>query len=264
VSWIKKSALHGWLRAASRALRATTPNLSRVALLVDADNISGKIAAPMLHDVSSLGRLSAGRVYANFAGSKMDSWAGLVRDWNLRPVHGYRVTPSKNATDIALVVDAMDLLRDGAIDVFVLVTDDADLTPLVRRIQEQGLPVCGYGTRRAAPALQRACNRFVILEHLQHTPVQSGSPTPLWKRRLWEAEEKVVAAVLRLGREDEAVSLSALGQHLTERSRFDPRAYGCRTLKELVAELELVELIHQDDVPMVRLRSGTAAGSEAN
>ena len=120
MSWIRRVGLADWLRAARRALQATFPNASRVALLIDADNIAAKLAAPMLHDVSTLGRVSTGRVYANFAGPKMDTWASLVRDWNLRPVHGYRVTPGKNAADIALVVDAVDLLRDGAIDVFAL------------------------------------------------------------------------------------------------------------------------------------------------
>jgi uncharacterized protein (TIGR00288 family) len=261
MSWIRRVGLTDWLHAARRALQATFPNASRVALLIDADNIAAKLAAPMLHDVSTLGRVSTGRVYANFAGPKMDSWASLVRDWNLRPVHGYRVTAGRNAADIALVVDAMDLLRDGAIDVFALVTDDADLTPLVRRIQGQGLVVCGYGSRRASRTLQRACNRFVILEELQHKPAQGAVPTR-WRTRLLEAEEKVATAVLRLGRGERPIALAALGQHLAESSGFDPRAFGCRSLKELVAALELVEVIGDGDPPMVRLRGASAAQAE--
>jgi uncharacterized protein (TIGR00288 family) len=167
MSWIAHSGAAAWLRSVRRALGASSPKWRRIALLVDADNISRKFAAPMLHDVSLHGRVRVGRIYANFGGPRMDSWASLIRDWNLRPVHGYRVAPGKNAADIALVVDAMDLLRDGAVDMFALVTDDVDLTPLVRRIQEQGLPVTGYGTRKAAQTLLRACNRFVFLDQLQ-------------------------------------------------------------------------------------------------
>jgi NYN domain/OST-HTH/LOTUS domain len=151
------------------------PSRTRVALLIDADNSASTLIPSLLAEAGKLGDVSIRRVYGNWSLSSMHAWQEVAPHYGLEQRHHGQTAPGKNATDIALVVDAMDILYGGAIDHFCLVTSDSDYTPLVLRLRSAGCQVLGIGKPTTPLALQTACTEFVSTERLLSKPVQ---PSP--------------------------------------------------------------------------------------
>ena len=137
-----------------------------LAVLIDADNTSPKHAKAIFDEVSSLGEASVRRCYGDFSSQRMNGWSEQVASLGLVPHHQPANTVGKNASDIALVIDAMDLLHSGRFDGFVLVSSDSDFTRLASRIREQGLDVYGIGEKKTPDAFRQACKRFIFVENL--------------------------------------------------------------------------------------------------
>lgn len=156
------------------------PSRTRVALLIDADNSASTLIPSLLAEAGKLGDVSIRRVYGNWSLSSMHAWQEVAPHYGLEQRHHGQTAPGKNATDIALVVDAMDILYGGAIDHFCLVTSDSDYTPLVLRLRSAGCQVLGIGKPTTPLALQTACTEFVSTEQLSK-PVQ---PSPVAQPRV--------------------------------------------------------------------------------
>ena len=154
------------------------PSRPRVALLIDGNN-SASISIPsLLAEAGKLGEVMIRRVYGNWSLSSMHAWQELAPRYGLEQRHHGRTTPGKNATDIALVVDAMDILYSGAIEHFCLVTSDSDYTPLVLRLRSAGCQVLGIGKPATPLALQTACTEFVSTDQLLARPLQPCPAAP--------------------------------------------------------------------------------------
>ena len=132
-----------------------------LAVLIDADNTSPTYAEAIFDEIASLGEASVRRIYGDFSSAQLRGWAKVLADFGLVPHHQPANTVGKNASDIALVIDAMDILHSGRFDGFVLVSSDSDFTRLASRIREQGLDVYGLGQRKTPSAFVKACKRFI-------------------------------------------------------------------------------------------------------
>jgi hypothetical protein len=152
------------------------PSRTRVALLIDGDNSASISMTSLLVEAGKLGDVMIRRVYGNWSLPSMHAWQAIAPHYGLEQRHHGQTAPGKNATDIALVVDAMDILYSGAIDHFCLVTSDSDYTPLVLRLRSAGCRVLGIGKPTTPLALQTACTEFVSTDRLLSTPVQ---PVPV-------------------------------------------------------------------------------------
>ena len=139
---------------------------ARLAVLIDADNTSAKWTEAIFREVASLGEASVRRIYGDFSGTHLRAWKEQLEGHALIPHQQFAYTQGKNSSDIALVIDAMDLLHTGRFDGFVLVTSDSDFTRLASRIREQGLPVYGIGKNNTPSAFRRACKQFIFIENL--------------------------------------------------------------------------------------------------
>src|SRR5690554_3183249 len=220
-----------------------------LAVLIDADNSSPQWAEAIFEELASLGEASVRRIYGAFSRPAMKGWNDRMAPLALVPHHSPANTVGKNASDIALVIDAMDLLHSGRFDGFVLVSSDSDFTRLASRIREQGLDVYGIGQQKTPEAFRKACKRFIFLENLENpeAAVDSGGKpaaraVPVAASTLTEARDLILKAMDSIDQEDDWYALGPLGQFITAANPdFDTRSYGKKKLSDLVADLKIFE-----------------------
>lgn len=213
-----------------------------LAVLVDADNSSPKWAEPIFEEIASLGEASVRRIYGDFSRQAMSGWQEKLPTLALVPHHQPANTVGKNSSDIALVIDAMDLLHSGRFDGFVLVSSDSDFTRLASRIREQGLDVYGIGQQKTPEAFRKACKRFIFVENILRDPETAqapstpAAPTPKAARpQVTAAVPLINAAMQALDPEGEWFPLGLIGQTIqSAHPDFDSRSYGCSKLSDLV------------------------------
>lgn len=228
-----------------------------LAVLIDADNISAKHAEIMFEEIASLGEASIRRIYGDFSGSGAQGWTKeKLASLAIVPHQQFANTTGKNASDIALVIDAMDILHSGRFDGFVLISSDSDFTRLASRIREQGLDVFGMGMRKTPTAFVKACKRFIYVENLISEPAKATQQTkaPIEESQdrtqphLEDPSKLVKRAMDAINPDDEWIPLGQIGQYLSAAAPdFDTRSYGKRKLSELIATLKTLEIKRGED-----------------
>lgn len=205
-----------------------------LAILIDADNSSPKWAEAIFEEIASLGEASVRRVYGDFSRQQMAGWQDMIPALGLVPHHSPANTVGKNASDIALVIDAMDLMHSGRFDGFVLISSDSDFTRLASRIREQGLDVYGIGQRKTPAAFRMACKRFIFVENLTGGREQETRDAPR-REKPTDAVPLILAAMQAIDKDQEWFALGPVGQTITaNHPDFDSRTYGCAKLSDLV------------------------------
>ena len=217
-----------------------------LAVLIDADNTSPRHAGAIFDEIASLGEASVRRCYGDFSSNQMSGWNKVQAEYGLVPHHSPANTVGKNASDISLVIDAMDILHTGRFDGFVLVSSDSDFTRLASRVREQGLDVYGIGQQKTPDAFRKACKRFIFLENLgagaaegetRHERATRGEARPIH-----EARDLILKAMDALDQEDDWYALGPLGQYITASNPdFDTRTYGKKKLSDLVEDIGVLE-----------------------
>jgi len=226
----------------------------RFAVLIDADNTSPRIVAGLFEEIAKFGEASSRRIYGDFSSPRSKGWADVLQKYAIDPYQQFAYTTGKNASDIALVIDAMDLLHSGRFDGFCLVSSDSDFTRLASRLREEGADVYGFGARKTPESFRQACRRFIYTENLvPESPVSStaGEPAPAPAPRTVQAAGAAVAilnkAIAQMDTADGWVGLGVVGQRLsTIASDFDPRSYGFRKLSDLIRGTGAFEMDQQD------------------
>jgi len=143
------------------------PDERRIAVLIDGDNATSKLLIQMFAEVGKHGKVKIKRIYGDWTAPTMSPWKNVVNDLAITPVQQFAFTKGKNATDMALVIDAMDIMHKGNIDGFAIISSDSDFTKLVTRIKEEGLFVMGIGEKKTPPSFINACEQFVYSENLR-------------------------------------------------------------------------------------------------
>lgn len=241
-------------------MATTPPRAPRLAVLIDADNTSPRIAAGLFQEITKIGDASVRRIYGDFSGSRLKGWADILSRHAIIPQQNYAYTSGKNASDIAMVIDAMDLLHRGWFDGFCLVSSDSDFTRLASRIREQ-VQVYGFGEQKTPESFRQACHRFVYTENLlpeAPTPAQPDKPDErpeALTRPAAMAVPLLRAAIAQLDDGEDWVSLGGIGSRLLALyPDFDPRTYGSAKLSDLVAKTEAFEVTRDQQRVMVRAR----------
>jgi len=205
-----------------------------LAVLIDADNSSPKWAEAIFEEIASLGEASVRRIYGDFSRPGMKGWADLMPTLALVPHHQPANTVGKNASDIALVIDAMDLLHSARFDGFVLISSDSDFTRLASRIREHGLDVYGIGQQKTPEAFRKACKRFIFVENLTAEAEPDTRDAPK-RESPARAAPLIKAAMQAIDKDQEWFPLGPLGQKITtNHPDFDSRTYGCAKLSDLL------------------------------
>jgi uncharacterized LabA/DUF88 family protein len=223
---------------------------AKLAVLIDADNAPPAITDGLLAEVAKLGTAHVKRAYGDWTGTSLKSWKDQLLSQSIQPIQQFAYTTGKNATDAAMVIDAMDLLYTGRFDGFCLVSSDSDFTRLAVRIRESGLIVYGFGERKTPKPFVAACDRFIYIENLI-SPEAPADPTLRPTPRRTAAELKRDSALVSQLRnafdaasdDDGWAQLAAIGQIITkQRPDFDSRNYGYAKLSDLMAATTLFEL----------------------
>ena len=218
---------------------ADETRLRRFAVLIDAENTSPRIAAGLFDEVAKFGEASVRRIYGDFSDQRLKSWTEILPKFAIDPYQQFAYTSGKNASDIAMVIDAMDLLHSGRLDGFCLVSSDSDFTRLASRLREQGADVYGFGEQKTPESLRQACRRFIYTENLlpdtQTATPEAGQSPPKALQPPSAAIPILNKAIAQMETEDGWVGLGAVGQRLSNiASDFDPRTYGFKKLSDLV------------------------------
>jgi hypothetical protein len=218
----------------------------RLAVLIDADNASAKIADGLFEEIAKIGEASVRRIYGDFSKDHSKAWAGILSRHAIIPQQQFAYTVGKNASDITLVIDAMDLLHSGRFDGFCLVSSDSDFTRLAARIREEGVDVFGFGEQKTLESFRQACKRFIYTENLLPgaSDAEQNADTgiaPLKKPS--EATETIKKAMAQIESEDGWLNLGTVGQQLTSLyPDFDSRTFGFKRLSDLVQATEAFDV----------------------
>jgi uncharacterized LabA/DUF88 family protein len=229
-------------------------NAARLAVLIDADNAQPSIVEGLLAEVAKYGTAHVKRAYGDWTGTNLKGWKDQLLAQSIQPIQQFAYTKGKNATDAAMVIDAMDLLYSERFDGFCIVSSDSDFTRLAARLRESGLTVYGFGERKTPKPFVAACDKFIYVENLSYTEEDTAATPdakPAPKKRVSAAELKRDSALLNLLRnsveaasdDDGWAALASVGHIITnQQPDFDSRTYGYAKLSDLIAATTLFEV----------------------
>jgi len=206
------------------------PSQKRLAVLIDADNAQPSITEGFLSEVAKYGVASVKRIYGDWTTPSLAGWKAVLLEHSVQPIQQFRYTVGKNATDSAMIIDAMDLLYTKRFDGFCLVSSDSDFTRLASRIREEGLLVYGFGEKKTPKAFVSACDKFIFTEVLRFQENVEAGLKPKTPNEL-KKDTKLVAllrsALDAASDESGWAHLGAVGSNIAKQApQFDPRNYG--------------------------------------
>ena len=211
---------------------------ANIALLIDADNASPEHLDEVLLVLGELGTINIRRAYGNWQKPALKGWSGIAHRYAIEPQQQFDLTKGKSATDMKMIIDAMDLLYRGHVDGFGIMSSDSDFLPLAQRIREDGLPVYGFGTTKTPTSFQQACTRFFDVAALasEQDDMLEAPPTAKGQRAISTELLQVLGAAFKASKRDEEgyASLSEMGQRAKAVSSFAVRNYGFNRLSELI------------------------------
>jgi NYN domain/OST-HTH/LOTUS domain len=232
-------------------MMATQPSLTngrqRIAVLIDGDNAQSSLLPQMLVEAGRHGQVTVRRIYGDWTTSSMNSWKETLNYHAFQPIQQFRYTVGKNATDSAMIIDAMDILHAGVVDGFCLVSSDSDYTRLATRIRETGIFVMGIGEKKTPKAFVNACDLFVYTENLveeKKAVQQKRTQSNRTKKTKEEKEEPDPMPILSQAYEmaagqDGWARLDVMGNALYQLDPgFDPRTYGHKQLSRMLNKLK--------------------------
>ncbi|QBJ16465.1 NYN domain-containing protein (plasmid) [Agrobacterium sp. 33MFTa1.1] len=244
-----------------------------LALLIDGDNASPKIVSGLLAEIATYGTASVKRIYGDWTKPNLNGWKECLLEHSIQPVQQFAYTTGKNATDGAMIIDAMDLLYTGRFSAFCIVSSDSDFARLASRIREQGVTVYGFGERKTPRPFITACDKFVYFDVLNANSVEPEAPRPdpqlaaVSKAKEAKAspaktpaKPKLDVAALKMlenavtasADEDGRANLARVGAHLAKQSPdFDARNYGFARLTDLAEASGIVDVERSGDSPKI-------------
>ena len=231
----------------------------RIALLIDADNAPASKIDVILAEVARHGAANVRRAYGDWKSANLKPWEATLHTYAIRPIQQFAYSRGKNASDMAMVIDAMDLLYARSLDAFAIVSSDADFTPLVMRILTDGLKVYGFGERKTPEPFVNACSQFTYVEGLGQQAARADEPvlaasdpkTLLSDTRLVQMLRNAVDAA---NGDDGWAHLGQVGNQIGNQASFDPRNYGYRKLSDLIEATELFEIKRQGQIVLIRAK----------
>ncbi len=237
----------------------------RIAVLIDADNSPHSRIEAVLSEVATRGSAHVRRAYGDWTRNELKGWTGKLQENAIAPVQQFAYTKGKNASDMAMVIDAMDLLHSGEANGFAIVSSDADFTPLAMRLRQAGAEVLGFGQDKTPEAFVNACSQFLFLDKVRDTTSDDddvASPLPAARKSGKELKENprlmqmLYAAVDAASDDDGWADLGAIGNQIANQSSFQPRNFGYARWSGLIEEIDKFETRRSGNHLQVRRRGG--------
>ena len=212
----------------------------RIALFIDADNAPAGKFEDVLSEVAKYGVVTIRKAYGNWKSPTLKKWEELLHEYAIQPIQQYDLTKGKNASDIAMVIDAMDVMYTKQIDVMCFVSSDSDFTPLVTRALAEGKVVLGFGERKTPSPFVNACSKFLFLDQEKEETKGKSKPKSI------KSDTKLInllrQAIEATEDDDGWAALGPVGSHISNKTSFDSRNYGFKNLSSLFKAIDLFEL----------------------
>lgn len=213
----------------------------RIALFIDADNAPANKFEDVLSEVAKYGVVTIRKAYGNWKKASLKGWEDLLHEYAVQPIQQYDLSKGKNASDIALVIDAMDVMYTKDIDVMCFVSSDCDFTPMVTRALAEGKVVIGFGERKTPSPFVNACSKFLFLDQ-----ESKNNDTSQTKTKNIKSDTKLISLLrqaIEATEEDNGwAALGPVGSHISNKTSFDTRNYGYKNLSSLIKAIDLFEL----------------------
>ncbi len=233
------------------------PDTRKIALLIDCDNVSHSAIEAVLEELATYGTVNVRHAHGDWNSPSLSGWAEKLHPHAIRPMQQFAYTKGTNATDSAMIIDAMDLLYSGNVDAFALMTSDSDFTPLVLRILENGFPVYGFGQKKTPKPFVDSCSPFIYIENLlasqEAESGESSAPPKKTKAKLRQDSSLVRllrTAVSQAADDDGWANMGQVASYISNNnSSFSSINYGYRRVSDLIRATDLFD---------VDMRNGTA------
>ena len=244
-----------------------TKKEDHIALFIDCDNISHRSIEGIINELSKYGVVNIRQAYGNWTKDNLKNWEDKLLEFAIRPIQQFDYSKNKNATDILMTIDAIDLLHTKDIDAFAFATSDSDFTPVVMRVQAEGIKVYGFGEKKTPKPFMAACSQFIFTEKLMNNYVhaQEGQTpidvrtTPIKKSGKEMRGDTWLVNVLRTAveqtmDEDGWANLASIGQYINNSTSFSPINFGYKKLSNLIDETDLFDIYVDEDSKMMSIR----------
>ena len=235
---------------------------NNIAMFIDCDNVSAKYIESIFDDLSQYGTVNIRRAYGDWKDKKLHGWENILQDYNIKPIQQFAYTKGKNATDIAMIIDIMDILYTKELEAVVLITSDSDFTPIVTRILSDGLTVYGYGESKTPMAFVNACSQFIYVEKLnvlQNDKTVENIPTNNKHHAVTEAVTKYIGNNYDIRKDYKLINILKQGVEITsdeqgwadvkdmsmyirKNSSFSQVNYGFKKMGDLIKALDLFDM----------------------
>ena len=242
-----------------------TKKEDQIALFIDCDNISHRSIEGIINELSKYGIVNIRQAYGNWTKDNLKNWEEKLLEFAIKPIQQFDYSKNKNATDILMTIDAIDLLHTKDIDAFAFATSDSDFTPVVMRVQAEGIKVYGFGEKKTPKPFMVACSQFIFTEKLMKNNTLSGNePTdlmqaPVRKNGKEMRQDTWLVNVLRTALEqtmdeDGWANLASIGQYINNSTSFSPINYGYKKMSNLINEINLFDVYLDPESKQMSIR----------
>jgi uncharacterized protein (TIGR00288 family) len=224
-------------------------NREHIALFIDSDNISHRALEGIINELSKYGVVNIRQAYGNWTKDNLKNWEEKLLEFAIKPIQQFDYSKNKNATDILMTIDAMDMLHTKQIDAFAFATSDSDFTPVVMRVQQEGIKVYGFGEKKTPKAFMVACSQFIFTENLMTNSTSSNTDTTHHSKKQSKdlKSDKWLLNILRnayIQTMDEFgwSNLADMGAYISNNSSFSPINYGYKKLSGLLRAIDIFDI----------------------
>jgi len=242
-----------------------TKKEDHIALFIDCDNISHRSIEGIINELSKYGVVNIRQAYGNWTKDNLKNWEDKLLEFAIKPIQQFDYSKNKNATDILMTIDAIDLLHTKDIDAFAFATSDSDFTPVVMRVQTEGIKVFGFGEKKTPKPFMAACSQFIFTEKLMNNYIIQDDEnidirqSPVRKSGKEMRQDTWLVNVLRTAVEqtmDENgwANLAVVGQYINNSTSFSPINFGYKKLSNLIEEIDLFKIYVDEDTKIMSIK----------
>jgi uncharacterized protein (TIGR00288 family) len=243
---------------------AKSKNEDHIALFIDCDNISHRSIEGIINELSKYGIVNIRQAYGNWTKDNLKNWEDKLLEFAIKPIQQFDYSKNKNATDILMTIDAIDLLHTKDIDAFAFATSDSDFTPVVMRVQTEGIRVYGFGEKKTPKPFMAACSQFIFTEKLMTNRTQSPESVDVIQAPVRQSGKEMrsdtwLVNVLRTAVEqtmdvDGWANLADIGQYINNSTSFSPINFGYKKLSNLIDEIDLFDIYVDEGTKQMSIR----------
>ena len=243
---------------------AKSKNEDHIALFIDCDNISHRSIEGIINELNKYGIVNIRQAYGNWTKDNLKNWEDKLLEFAIKPIQQFDYSKNKNATDILMTIDAIDLLHTKDIDAFAFATSDSDFTPVVMRVQNEGIRVYGFGEKKTPKPFMAACSQFIFTEKLMTNMTQSPESVDVIQAPVRQSGKEMrsdtwLVNVLRTAveqtmDEDGWANLADIGQYINNSTSFSPINFGYKKLSNLIDEIDLFDIYVDEGTKQMSIR----------